>query len=146
MAQSDRINVQLRVRVLLIACCTMQVLQDYGGAAMPAAEPVASSRQRFRSVGLVAVAAVAMALLVMAATNGTAGTTELVQAKLHQNLMSASADASADAGSDSSDDSQSLSSGGGQGSAGWYGHWSDGGSSSSASSPNWSKQLQKMQV
>jgi len=122
------------------------VLQDYGGAAMPATEPVASSSQRFRSVGLVAVAAVAMALLVMAATNGSASTTELVQAKLHQNLMSASADASADAGSGSSDDSQSLSSGSGQGSAGWYGHWSDGGSSSSASAPNWSKQLQKMQA
>jgi len=89
-------------------------------------------------VGLVAVAAVAMALLVMAVTNGNAGTTELVQAKLHQNLMSAAADSS-------DSDTPSLSSGSG-GSTGWYGHWSDGGSSSSASSPNWAKQLQKMQA
>ena len=49
---------------------------------------------------------------------------------------------SANSDSSSDDDTSQLSS---TGSTGWYGHWSDG-ASSSASQPNWQKELQKREV
>ena len=105
------------------------MLQDYG-AAVPAEEPARQSR--FRAVSLVAVAAIAMALLVMAVSNGGAEKIEL-----SQHLMSQF--------SGSDDSTQSLSSSSGSGSH-WYGHWSDSDSSSADSQPNWMKQLKTMQA
>ncbi len=105
------------------------MLQDYG-AAVPTEEPARQSR--FRAVSLVAVAAIAMALLVMAASNGGAEKIEL-----SQHLMSQF--------SGGDDSTQSLSSSSGSGSH-WYGHWSDSDSSSADSNPNWMKQLKTMQA
>ena len=107
---------------------------------------VPSRQMRFRTVCMVAVAAIAVGLLVMVSVNGSPGKSELVQERLsQQHLMSqfSGSDHSDMSSSAGDDDSSMLSSGGGQGSTGWYGHWSD---SSSASQPNWQKQLQKMEV
>jgi len=124
-------------------CARLQVLQDYG-AAVPMPEPAAAAPGRpvrFRTVGLVGVAAIAMALLVMAAVStGGAAKSELVQERLDQHLMSQFS--GSDGGSSDDDSMQSLSSS--DGSAHWYGHWSD--SSSHSSSTNWQKEVAKMQA
>jgi hypothetical protein len=65
------------------------VLQDYG-AALPPPEPAAMAAgrpMRFRTVSVVAIVAVAMALLVMATFSGSAGKSELVQERLSVQIL-----------------------------------------------------------
>lgn len=85
-----------------------------------------------------------MAVLVMAVSTGSATKSELVQTKLSQHLMSAASYHDSHSHDSSDDMTQSLSSGSGQASTGWYGHWSN--SDSSSAAPDWQKQLNKMEV